>query len=64
MNTGSNIGGLISPALTPWLAARIGWANALLVAAGLAIAAGLLWAGIRPERGTGRRLERRVFDDV
>jgi ACS family glucarate transporter-like MFS transporter len=50
MNTGSNIGGLISPALTPWLAARMGWANALLVAASLAVAGGLLWMGIRPAR--------------
>jgi ACS family glucarate transporter-like MFS transporter len=48
MNMGSNVGGLISPALTPVLAGYIGWENALHVAAGLAIIAALLWLGIRP----------------
>ena len=43
MNMGSNLGGLISPALTPVLAAHIGWEGALLVAAGLGVVAGLLW---------------------
>jgi len=31
---GGNLGGLISPALTPWLAARIGWEAALTMTAG------------------------------
>ena len=43
MNFGSNLGGMVSPALTPWLAARIGWESALTCTAGLAIVAGLLW---------------------
>jgi MFS transporter, ACS family, glucarate transporter len=43
MNTGCNIGGLISPALTPALAATMGWEPALHLAAGLAVLAGLLW---------------------
>jgi MFS transporter, ACS family, glucarate transporter len=47
MNMGSNIGGLISPALTPVLAASIGWEAALLVSAGLAVVAALLWLGVR-----------------
>jgi MFS transporter, ACS family, glucarate transporter len=46
MNMGSNVGGLISPALTPMLAVWIGWENALLLAAGISIAGGLLWFGI------------------
>jgi len=46
MNTGCNIGGLISPALTPVLAASIGWEAALHVAAALAVLAALLWLGI------------------
>ena len=46
MNTGCNIGGLISPALTPALAAAVGWEPALHLAAGLAVVAGLLWLGI------------------
>ena len=48
MNMGSNIGGLISPALTPIIAASIGWENALHVAAVLAIAGGLVWLRIKP----------------
>jgi ACS family glucarate transporter-like MFS transporter len=46
MNTGCNIGGLLSPTLTPMLAASIGWEPALHVAAALAIVAALLWLGI------------------
>jgi ACS family glucarate transporter-like MFS transporter len=48
MNMGSNLGGAVSPALTPVLAAAIGWENALHVAAGLAVVAGLLWFGVVP----------------
>lgn len=48
MNMGSNIGGLISPALTPLLAESIGWENALYVAAAAAVLAGALWLGITP----------------
>ncbi|MFN8210051.1 MAG: MFS transporter [Bacteroidales bacterium] len=48
MNMGSNLGGLISPALTPLIAVWIGWENALHVAAVLSIIAGLLWIWIRP----------------
>jgi MFS transporter, ACS family, glucarate transporter len=46
MNMGSNLGGLISPVLTPALAAWIGWERALDVAAGMAVLAALLWFGI------------------
>ncbi|MBZ5534328.1 MAG: MFS transporter [Acidobacteriia bacterium] len=48
MNMGSNIGGLISPALTPILANRMGWENALYVAAALSVVGALLWFGISP----------------
>jgi ACS family glucarate transporter-like MFS transporter len=48
MNMGSNVGGLISPALTPILAAGIGWENALLLAAGMSVLAGTAWFGITP----------------
>ncbi len=47
MNFGSNLGGMISPALTPWLAERIGWETALTVTAGLALVAGVLWLGVK-----------------
>ena len=51
MNFGSNLGGVISPALTPWLAERIGWATALSLTAALAAVAGLLWLGVRIDVG-------------
>jgi ACS family glucarate transporter-like MFS transporter len=51
MNFGGNIGGMISPALTPWLAERIGWETALSLTAGLALVAGLLWLGVRVDSG-------------
>ena len=47
MNFGSNLGGMISPVLTPWLAARLSWAPALSLAAVLAVVSGLLWLGVR-----------------
>jgi ACS family glucarate transporter-like MFS transporter len=49
MNMGSNVGGLISPALTPLIASWIGWENALHVAAALAVTGALLWIGIKPD---------------
>jgi ACS family glucarate transporter-like MFS transporter len=50
MNFGGNLGGMISPVLTPWLAERIGWEAALTLTAGLAVMAGLLWLRVRVER--------------
>lgn len=50
MNMGSNIGGLISPALTPLLASTMGWVNALYIAAGISLIGALLWLGISPCR--------------
>ena len=52
MNMGSNLGGFVSPVLTPVLAAAIGWENALHVAAALSVVGGLLWLGIDPEPKT------------
>ena len=49
MNMGSNLGGFISPALTPIIAASFGWEIALLLSAVLALVAAALWAGIRLE---------------
>jgi ACS family glucarate transporter-like MFS transporter len=46
MNTLANIGGVISPTLTPLLAEKLGWDGALIFAAGLAIAGALLWLGV------------------
>ncbi|HYK91618.1 MAG TPA: MFS transporter [Acidobacteriota bacterium] len=49
MNMGSNVGGLISPVLTPVLAASIGWENALLLAAGISIVGAVMWFWITPD---------------
>lgn len=48
MNMGSNLGGLISPMLTPLIASFIGWENALHIAAVLSLIAAGLWLGIKP----------------
>jgi ACS family glucarate transporter-like MFS transporter len=61
MNFGSNLGGLISPVITPWLAARLGWETALALAAALAVVGALLWFGItidpvKAKPGTSEKL--------
>jgi len=53
MNMGSNLGGLVSPALTPVLAARFGWERALWVSAALAVVGAVLWFWIREAPDTG-----------
>src|SRR5207249_4674529 len=40
-NTGANLGGLIAPVLTPWIAARAGWSWGLYVG-GLIVLAGVV----------------------
>ena len=43
MNMGANVGGVISPSLTPWLADHWGWTASLLFAAFIALCGGLMW---------------------
>jgi ACS family glucarate transporter-like MFS transporter len=50
MNTGANLGGAISPTLTPWIAGQWGWSAALGAAALVAVAGGLMWFKIDPGR--------------
>ena len=50
LNTCSNLGGALSPILTPYLAARFGWVAALDVAAGFMFCVGVLWLLVHPER--------------
>jgi ACS family glucarate transporter-like MFS transporter len=52
MNTGCNIGGFVSPMLTPMLGEMFGWEPALHVAAGLSVIAALAWFWITPPRAT------------
>jgi ACS family glucarate transporter-like MFS transporter len=51
MNMGANIGGAISPAVTPWLAAQYGWPLSLGAAAGVALLGGCLWMWVDPRHG-------------
>lgn len=46
MNTLANVGGIISPTLTPLIAEKLGWDSALIFAAALAVAGSLLWSGV------------------
>jgi ACS family glucarate transporter-like MFS transporter len=48
MNFGSNVGGVVSPVLTPIMAAYMGWQNALYVGAAVALLSAGLWLGISP----------------
>jgi ACS family glucarate transporter-like MFS transporter len=47
MNFGGNLAGTLSPLVTPWLAAQVGWAHCLAITAGLGVVAALLWFGVR-----------------
>ena len=51
MNTGANLGGALSPTVTPWLADQWGWPVSLLVAALIALAGALMWLRIDPGKG-------------
>jgi dipeptide/tripeptide permease len=48
MNTGGNLGGLISPVLTPAMAERIGWPGAIAVACAISVLGALVWFLITP----------------
>jgi len=50
MNWGGNLGGVISPILTPWIAKRWGWLPALEFAAAVVMAGACLWFVIEPAR--------------
>jgi ACS family glucarate transporter-like MFS transporter len=46
MNTGANLGGALSPSLTPWMAAQWGWSVALAAAGAIALLGAVLWLKI------------------
>jgi len=50
MNTGANLGGALSPSLTPWMAAQWGWPIALAVAGAVALVGAGLWLKIDPAK--------------
>jgi len=53
LNTSTNLGGALSPILTPVLASRFGWVAALDVAAAQMVSIALLWLFVHP----GRRID-------
>lgn len=57
MNMGANIGGAISPTITPWIAALWGWPVSLSVAALIALLGGFLWIKIDPGKGLHQQKE-------
>jgi ACS family glucarate transporter-like MFS transporter len=56
MNMGANIGGTISPTLTPWIAHHWGWGASLGTAASIAVMGGIIWLWIDPGKGLAQRL--------
>jgi ACS family glucarate transporter-like MFS transporter len=50
MNTAGNIGGVLSPILTAWIATRFGWVRALDFAAAVILCAGACWLLLGPHR--------------
>ncbi len=55
MNTGANLGGTLSPTLTPWIAQHFGWSASLSLAAGMAFIGALAWLKIRPGDGLNKK---------
>ncbi|HEV2389012.1 MAG TPA: MFS transporter [Candidatus Acidoferrales bacterium] len=49
MNWGGNVGGMVSPVLTPILAKRFGWTAALETAAVIILLGAFLWLFVRPD---------------
>lgn len=43
MNTGGNVGGLISPVLTPIIAVQLGWQGSIILACAISGAGSLIW---------------------
>ena len=52
MNGIGNIGGLIAPVLTPWVAQRAGWSAGLYVGSAVVLAGALAWLFINPDAAT------------
>ena len=51
MNMGANIGGTLSPTVTPWIANQWGWPLSLGAAALIALIGGIIWLWIDPGKG-------------
>lgn len=56
MNMGGNLGGAISPTLTPYLAQRYDWEVALTVLGTMSLVGALYWLGVHPDRAINTHL--------
>ena len=56
MNMGANIGGTLSPTITPWIADQWGWPVSLATAALVALIGGILWLNVDPGKGLNERV--------
>jgi ACS family glucarate transporter-like MFS transporter len=50
MNMGGNLGGTVSPSLTPYLAQNYNWETSITVMSGLCVLGALCWLFLHPER--------------
>ncbi|MHB8527212.1 MAG: MFS transporter [Candidatus Acidiferrales bacterium] len=57
MNWGGNVGGMVSPIVTPILAKKWGWAPALEIAAVIIFLGGLLWLFVCPDRNLNASMD-------
>jgi ACS family glucarate transporter-like MFS transporter len=53
MNVGCQLGGALTSSLTPWIAARYGWAAAFGTGAAIVVVGTLAWAIVDPRRLIG-----------
>ena len=58
LNTGGNLGGMLAPLLTPWIASRAGWTWGLYFGSFMAIASAVLWIFVNPGQKVNSRLDR------
>jgi MFS family permease len=57
MNGVGNIGGLLAPVLTPYIASQFGWPASLYFASALILAGAATWIFVDPAPGSGKQLE-------
>jgi MFS transporter, ACS family, glucarate transporter len=55
LNMGGNLGGVLSPTLTPLIAEHFGWVHALDLTGLVAFGAALLWLGVSPSKKVEER---------
>ena len=53
MNTGGNLGGIIATPIIGWLSGRHMWIEVFVLGGACAVASGLLWLAVEPERRAG-----------